>query len=327
MIRSLVLLWLIAIGTIGSVWAQTRQLIPTSYETGRFVATLRVGETNTLRLLVDTSGPSFFGLYELSGNAIKRFNLPVAPCNISGATIDLVKPFSGSEDLPVVTGTPCNSVAIAQTRPDIDGWDGYIGDGYLMHFIWTFDYPKKQLWREPESWKPSAGMYAAKLGFRKNKRGEKQWGTPRITLLVDGEPIDMKLDTGAPTFTIKQTGYQQTTPAISGSSYITKSTIDRLIQDHPDCCVVMLRDHGVRVIKVTKLEIAGWVIGPVWFAEAPDAVFSNASGGGSMDMDKPVYGAAGPNIFDHLSMTLDYRTDTAWFACVSGCYAAKNIKN
>jgi hypothetical protein len=320
MTRCLALLGLLAISMVGNAWAQGRQLIPTSYEDGRFVATPHVDGTNTLRLLVDTAGPSYFGLYELSDKAIKRFNLPVAPCNVSGATVSLVKPFYRTSGLPTVAGSPCHSVAIAQSHYDATHWDGCIGDGYLMHFIWTFDYPAKQLWREPDNWKPSAAMHATKLGFLKDAKGESLWGSPRITLIVDGQPLDMKLQTGAPRFLIRLAGNTQALP--SGSSYLTKSTIDQLLLNHPDCCEVMLGGRGIRVIKILKLEVAGWIVGPVWFAEAPDALFPAGPGGGAKYMDKQVYGAAGSNIFDHFSMTLDYRTDTAWFACASGCSSA-----
>lgn len=322
MIRALVLIGLIVTTTAGNAWAQARQLIPTSYEAGRFFATQEIGGANTVRLLVDTAGPSIFGLYGMSDKAATRLNLSASPCKALGATLMAVKPFHSNLELPVAKGTPCNSVAFVDSRFDATNLDGCLGAQYLMHFIWTFDYSKKQLWHEPDSWKPSSGMHATIMSLLKNERGEIVGGEPRITIWVEDEPIDMALVTGAPTFTIKFQGNTQ--PSYSGSSYLAKSFVDQLLHDHPDCCSVVINDHQNRMIEVQKIKVAGWLIGPVWFAEVPDAYFSHSSSGLGRVVDKPVHGAAGPNIFGHFSMTLDYRKENAWFTCASGCSAANN---
>jgi hypothetical protein len=322
MIRTLVLAGLLITTTVGSAWGQARQLIPTSYEAGRFFAAPEIAGGNTVRLLVDTAGPSIFGLYGISDKAARRLNLPAAPCNVSGATITTVKPFHSNPELPVAKGTPCNSVAFVDSRFDAMNSDGCLGDKYLMHFIWTFDYPKKQLWHEPDSWKPSATMHGTSMGFLKNEKGENLGGVPRITIWVGDESIDMVLKTGAPAFHNKSPPDVQ--PAYSGSSFLAKSSIDQLLHDRPDCCSVVIDDHQNRMIEIQKIKIAGWLVGPVWFAELPDAFFSRYSSDGGREVDMPVHGVAGPSIFDHFSMTLDYQTEKAWLACASGCSVANN---
>jgi hypothetical protein len=302
------------------VWGQTRQLIPTSFESQRFFATPLVGENGTLRLLVDTSGPSLPGMYVLSHQATSRLKLPTVQCNFYGTTLSLTEPFPSAPTLPVAKQTPCHSVAFVDSRIDTMSWDGELGASYLMGFVWTFDYPKKQLWHEPDSWKPSADMHATPIGLVKNSRGENAGGVPRITVVIYDQPIDVALETGAPTFTIKLQG--DTQPTYSGSSYLAKSTIDQLLHDHPDCCSVLMGDHQNRMIEIRKIKIAGWLIGPVWFAEVPDTNFSRNVPGLGQLVDKPIHGVAGPNIFDHFAMTLDYQTDYAWFDCASGCAVA-----
>jgi hypothetical protein len=84
----------------------------------------------------------------------------------------------------------------------------------------------------------------------------------------------------------------------------------------------LVNEHKSRLIEIPNIKVAGWRIGPVWFAEVPDAYFSRNTPGVGQLVDKPVHGVAGPNIFEHFSMTLDYQTGKAWFSCASGCSVA-----
>jgi hypothetical protein len=239
---------------------------------------------------------------------------------VSGTTFTVVKPFHSNPVLPVVKGTPCNAVALVDSRFEATNSEGSLGASYLMHFIWTFDYSKGQLWREPDSWKPGATMHPTVMGLQKNEKGENAGGDPRITVWIGDQAIDMALLTGAPSFPIKLQGNAQ--PTYRGSSYLAASTIDQILRDHPGCCSVLVNEHKSRLIEIPNIKVAGWRIGPVWFAEVPDAYFSRNTPGVGQLVDKPVHGVAGPNIFEHFSMTLDYQTGKAWFSCASGCSVA-----
>lgn len=315
---------------IASAGVSARERLPTSYEAGHFFVTPQTRDGKGLRLVVDTGGPGGSGLYVLSTQKVHELQLPVATCDLGGQRVGLVKSFSFQrhKGLPVVDGTPCDAVALSSGgyQPVADE-DGSLGAGYLPHFVWTFDYPAKALWKEPVDWKPAAGEHAAKLGFAKNPKGGNATGMPRITLTIDGQPLDLLLDTGATAFPTRRgteaTG-REVFRGIGTTSYITTSVMNRWHHAHPRWRVVEDGDEfggfKSRLIEVPKVQIAGWLIGPVWFTERPDNAFG--SNGMSQYTDEDVHGSAGANLFRHFSMTLDYPRDTAWFKCVTGCSAA-----
>lgn len=317
---------------ITSAAASARDRLPTRYEAGHFFVTPQTRDGQVLRLLVDTGGPGGSGLYVLSAHAAHRLGLPVAPCDLGGDTFRLVKPFpfQRGKGLPAVDRTPCGAVALSRDgyQPIADE-DGILGAGYLPHFVWTFDYPTKTLWRESGDWKPTADEHAAKLGFERNAKGVMETGMPRITLTIDGQPLDMLLDTGATAFSTKkgiQAAGMDVMRGVGTTSYITSSVMNRWHHQHPDWRVVEDGDEFAgfksRLIEVPKVQIAGWLIGPVWFTERSDRNFG--SNGMSQYTDQDVHGSAGANLFRHFSMTLDYPRDTAWFKCVRNCAAVKH---
>ena len=152
---------------------------------------------------------------------------------------------------------------------------------------------------------------------------------PRISLVVDGQTLDMLLDTGAtafPTPAGRSAQRLQVEHGIGVTSYVTSSVIDQWHKKHPTWCIVENGDEignlRSRIIEVPHVQIAGWVIGPVWFTERPDANYSDVDGGMSTYTDKPVVGSAGANILGYFVMTLDYPRDTAWFGCAVACATA-----
>jgi hypothetical protein len=316
---------------ITSAGVSARERLSTSYEAGHFFVTPPTRDGRELRLVVDTGGPGGSGLYVLSAQVARELNLPVATCDLGGESFNVVKPFSFQfrKGLPVVDSTPCGAVALSQDgyKPIADE-DGSLGAGYLPHFVWTFDYPAQTLWREPADWKPVAGAHAAKLGFARNAKGGKAMGLPRITLTVDGQPLEMLLDTGATAFPTRK-GMQATgmevVRGVGTTSYISTGVMNRWHHEHPRWRVVEDGDESdgfkSRLIEVPKVQIAGWVIGPVWFTERPDAAFG--SNGVSQFTDEDVHGSAGANVFRPFSMTLDYPRDAAWFKCIRSCVAVE----
>jgi hypothetical protein len=325
---------LLAIST-GNALAEQRELIPTSYEAGHFFATPEKEGGGSLRLIVDTGGPGGSGLYVLGSKAVSRLGLRSSSCDLGGETDILVGRFSFAHGkrLPVVDRTPCGAVAFTQDRYQaIADEDGSLGAGYLPHFRWTFDYPRMQLWLEPGDWKAGPDLHQAKLGFVRNQRGEKGTGMPRISLMVDGQTLDMLLDTGATAYPTAAGGSAQRLRVEHGigvTSYVTSSVIDRWHKKHPTWRIVEDGDEygnlKSRIIEVPHVQIAGWMIGPVWFTERPDVNYSDADGGMSSYTDKPVVGSAGANILGYFVMTLDYPDypeDTVWFGCAVACATA-----
>jgi len=310
--------------------AQQRQEMPTAFDGGHFYATPALADGRPLRLLVDTGGGGGAGWYVLYQAAVARLHLATDSCQLD-EKITTVKAiaYRAGKGLAAINDTPCHAPAIVIDEAG-DGEDGMLGPGYLMNHIWTFDYPARQLWLESPRWKAPAGMHHAGLGFVR-KDGKAVMGYARMTLAVDGAPIDLLLDTGAtahPTDAGMASVESVNGHGIAAASYIVSSVFDQWHRKHPQWRVIDAGDnlktghYVARLIEVPEVTIAGWKIGPVWFTERPDGAFTGA-GGMSDYTDKTVFGAVGGNVFRHVVMTLDYPRATAWFACASGCVAEK----
>lgn len=309
-----------------------RQLVPTLYEAGHFYAAPETIAGQPLRLLIDTGGAGGGGRYVINKLAAKRLGLKVSVCGTGNDRTDVVKviPFRNDKSLPVFAHSLCKAVALVSKRYGLDsGDDGVLGVGYLSGHIWTFDYPNKQLWLEPASWRPNPIARRAKLGFQLNQRGEPATGFPRITIEVEGQLIDLLLDTGAtamPTVAGESTSGTSTVRGIGVASYITTSVLDRWHRQHPDWRVMAGGDklhagkYPTRLIEVPEITVAGWDVGPVWFTERLDGAFHKYM---AQWMDRPIDGSLGANVFEHFVMTLDYPSKMTWFTCVRGCRAVR----
>jgi hypothetical protein len=203
--------------------------------------------------------------------------------------------------------------------------DGQLGAGYLPGRVWTFDYPAQRLTLESAGWHPDPASHPTALGFPRNAKGELASGFPRITIRVDGQPLDMLLDTGATAHPTAAGAKASGTPTVGGygvTSYITASMLEHWHRAHPDWRVVDKGDdlfgaqRATRLIEVPRVWVAGWSAGPVWFTERPDRAFHVFM---SSMMDKQVEGAVGGNVLGHFAMTIDYPDAKAYFRCVTGC--------
>ncbi|MBE1160475.1 hypothetical protein [Dyella acidiphila] len=302
------------------------QVLPTRYEAGHFFATPTTRDGQTLRLLADTGGGGNLGLYWLSAKAAQRLQLATHTCvlpdgNVEVAALPSYRPGQG---LPPPLSVFCAQVVLIQNQTSFD--DGQLGAAYFKGRIWTFDYPGQQLIMQDSSWKPHADAHTTPMGFQKNDAGQVVASFPRITIRVDGQPLDMLLDTGASAYPTPAGARISGVATVHGegvASYITRSTLEAWHRAHPQWRLVQQGDrlghYEARLIEVPQLDIAGWSVGPVWFTERPDAAFHDMM---SSMMDKRVEGAVGANVFSHFVMTLDYPRATAYFRCASGCKLA-----
>lgn len=165
------------------------------------------------------------------------------------------------------------------------------------------------------------------LRFKKNSHGEVIFGYARIVIRVDGQPLNMLLDTGAtahPTAAGEQASHTPTVSGFGVTSYVTTRVFDRWHRAHPAWRVVQAGDDlfgprsPMRLIEVPRVEIAGWSVGPVWFTERPNAAFDDMM---SPLMDRQIDGAVGGNVFRHFVLSIDYPRETAYFRCARGCTA------
>ena len=232
------------------------------------------------------------------------------------------------QGLPLPGNGPCGSALLVFPQTD-SSYDGMLGAGYLPGRVWTFDYPAQRLTLEGSDWRPAPNAHRTPLGFPRNASGKPGSGFARITIRVDGQTLDMLLDTGATAHPTAAGKKASGTPTVNGegaASYITTSVLERWHNAHPQWRVVADGDdafgpkRATRLIEVPNVEIAGWSVGPVWFTERSDRNFGIE--GMSMYMDRIVSGAVGGNVFRHFAMTIDYPHEAAYFRCVTGCKPA-----
>jgi hypothetical protein len=298
-------------------------VIPTVYESGHFYATPVLDTGKAMRMLLDTGGGGFptYWINRFQADAISL--TADDSCEMDGEKFALAHPrFRPHRGIPGFSG-PCNGVVILSFA-DAES-NGQLVPRFFSHGVWTYDYPGKKVILRAKGWMPHAAAHKTELGFRTSPNGI--WGWPRVVLTVDGQQLDMLLDTGAtahPTSEGLKASGIRTTAGFGVTSYITKSIMDAWRIKYPDWVVIergddLLPEGVLPIIRVPKLQIAGWEVGPVWFTQRPD---SNFHGMMASLMDRSPEGAVGANIFEHFRMTIDYPQGVAWFDCVSACKAA-----
>lgn len=314
-----------ALGMSVSWASQASTVIPTSYEAGHFIATPTTASGKLLRLNVDTGGGSAY--LWLKASAAKPLSLKPARCF---GTDGYVEPpaFTPGKGLPPLGGHQCNNVMISPDAHGDEMTDGVVSAWYLAKGIWTFDYPARRLTLEDTTWKPGTGDHAVPLGFPINAAGEFETPYPRIAVAIEGEQIDLLLDTGATAHpTTAGRAVMTTTVAPNGfaaGSYITTSIMNRWHASHPDWPLIEAADdlfgtkNATRAIRVPSVVMGEWRIGPVWFIERADGAFDDKTGL-SRFMDEEIHGALGGNALSAFRMTVDYPHRKAWLTCIEGC--------
>lgn len=319
----MIMMWMTAMALAGATSAQT---IPTQYEAGHFFATPQTTAGQSLRLIVDTGGGGGAKMYWLSAKAIQRLGLETGTCTVKGTALTVATPpsYKPGQQLPLSSG-PCAGKLMVNVNSGAFPADGQLGAAYLGTRVWTFDYPQRRLLAEGGDWRPDPAAHRTPLGFQTNEQGKVVQHFPRIVVHIDGQPLNMLLDTGAtahPTASGKAAARTETVRGFGVTSYITTGMLERWHKAHPEWTVVengddLLKPHFMaRLIEVPAVEIAGWSVGPIWFTERPDDAFHGMM---ASIMDEPPEGAIGANVLDRFTMTIDYPHATAWFRCVHDC--------
>jgi len=202
---------------------------------------------------------------------------------------------------------------VLQPAPVADS-DLFLGGPWLAGRTWLIDYVRHELTLDPY-WRPSARDHALPMGFKTNDAGMRIVQLPRIVVTVDGQPLDMLLDTGAmaqltadaaPAFGVAP-------GTVVGAGFIMTSVFERWRAQHPDWRVIehgeLIQGRTVPMIEVPKVTVAGLTVGPVWFIRRGDANFTQ---GMSLAMDKPIVGAFGGSGLHWFHLVLDYPHAMAW---------------
>lgn len=275
--------------------------LPVVLEEDRFFLEAKTASGADLRLFLDSAG----GLF-LTRKAADRLQLPVKPLKTPEGdinTTELPRFYDARIPRPTQLAFPVLDDEIMERA------DGMLGAPWFAGRAFTFDYAGKRLWlRSPGDLPAVPAAHRIPLGLRRDEDGSAASPYGRITVQIDGAPMEMLFDTGA-TITLTDAAKQSLGGAASerATSFVVESVFERWRKAHPDWRVVDGADRmleGAPMIEVPKVTLAGHDIGPVWFTRRPDKNFHEHM---ARMMDKPPDGAIGGSALRHFArVTADW---------------------
>jgi hypothetical protein len=286
--------------------------LPVKFVEGRFFVEPLTQDGEPVLLYTSTGGALYF-----STTAAERLGLTVSPIEAEGQNVDsiLLPPFSWDAWIPPPQAYGGRLPVRADVGKEAFGADGVLGQGWFRDRVWTFDYGEGQLFmRAPNDLPKHESIHGAPLSFAVNAAGERGGSFPRITVKIDGELVDLMLDTGA-AVTLSATALAALTdgrPATRAASFIGKTTFDKWAEKHPDWRKLEGADASANeaMIEVPAIEVAGFSVGPVWFTRRADNVFQEQL---SKLMDKKIDGALGGSALKYFRVHVDYPRGLAVF--------------
>ena len=294
------------------------------YDADRWSVVTVTQRGDSLTLYLDTGGGTCF----LSTVAARRLGLaPMWSRQVS--------PVSGAESVQVVTLPPLSrqaAIPLPATEapigerflvfPDTEfSKDGFLGRTWFAGLVWVFDYPARSLAVGAGPLLRDAGpLGRVSLGFQVDTAGKRTTQFPRVRVAVDGDSLDLLLDTGATVFLSPNAiaSLADGGPAARAASFITQDVFDRWRARHPDWRVIdraqVIGKDTVPMILVPQVIVGGLASGPVWFTIRPTRNFHQ---GMSRWMDRQIDGALGGSALKYFRVTADYPNGIALFERLS----------
>lgn len=285
--------------------------LPATLEAGLFYLHPKPPDGRALRLFSDTGGGLLF-----TESGAKALGVTLDPNASREQPQRLSWPrFQADAWIPAPRGSE-RGVPLMQAPPDQTRHlgDGMLGANWFGGRSWQFDYPRGELRLLPANALPRvAAKHRVQLGFQKDADGQPTTHFPRIPVRIEGETLQLLFDTGASLRLSEQAARElDGGPNLRAGSFITSEVLKRWRQRHPQWRVVDKADADgrVRIIEVPQVQVGGYRVGPVWFAERPDKNFHEFM---SQWMDRRVDGAIGGNAFSTLKISVDYPSGVAAF--------------
>jgi hypothetical protein len=290
--------------------------LPVHYEGDRFWVQPVMPKGQTVKFFTDTDG----GLIVLE-EAVKRLEVPIKSLGEGVGRIDYIQMpvFKPEASVPPPLGNEGNilvSIPVARPGDPTEPADGTLGQAWFSGRVWTLDYLAKRMLWYPKGGLPAGDpAHRVPLGFKKDAAGKRPTDFARITVTIDGEPLDLVLDTGA---TIKLTDQAlkalgDNGPASRATSFIAQSHFDAWHQKHPNWRVIEEADTSIGnepIIEVPAVTVAGHTVGPVWFTRRPDPNYHQFA---SFWTDRRVEGSLGGSALKYFRVSLDYPNAVAVF--------------
>jgi hypothetical protein len=279
-------------------------VLPVQLVEHRFILVPRLEGGRAIRLYSDTGG----GHTILAPELVAAAGLPVEHRDAGPDAPPLTRwpRWAAGASIP----PPAERVLVMPLTPLGPGLDGFLGQDWFAGRTWTFDYPGGRLLLR------AAGDLPRGTGvpFHLPKPGPEVAAFGRITIEVDGKPLDVLFDTGATTelgpAALAKVG--DGAAAERATSFMKAAVFDGWRAAHPDWTVVERAESrtGADMIRVPSIVVAGQKVGPVWFTRRPDPAFDSFM---SSMMDGPVVGALGGSGLRYFRVSVDYAQGVAVF--------------
>ena len=306
--------WLVSFALVGLADACAAQALPAEFDHNRIWLVVHADDGPPLKFYTDSGG----GFNAITREVADRLKLASAGATEGdGATFALVE-FPAAvvgAGVPAPLPDPGLKGRLAIAPAAMLAADGFLGSPWFAGRAWRIDYGHHQM-ALLHDWKAAAGDHEIALGFQVDDDGARLQNMPRMTITVAGRPLDVLLDTGA-TFHVTDDSapaFEVSAGAQVGGGFIMKSIFDDWHATHPDWRVIAqgdaLQGKSFPMIEVPRVSVAGYTVGPVWFAQRPDRNFAEMM---SSFTDKPVVGAFGGSGLQYFHVVLDYPRARAWF--------------
>lgn len=291
--------------------------VPVQFSHDRVFIHARAPDGSSVRFYTDSGG----GYNAVTESTAKRFGLD---------EIGRVESESGERTL---VSFPRFLEDAGVPRPHVEKWlngglmvvpdtqlegHGFLGSRWFEGKVWMFDYESGTL-SSSTSWTPTEEYSATAIGFRSGLDSVRDLSFPRLAIEVDGQTLEMLLDTGATAKLSQDSAAAYGLPVATkvGTSFITRPVFEAWVEKHPTWQVVEDGDQvtgtALPMIQVPAVTVAGVTVGPVWFAQRPEGTFERWI---SQMTDAPVVGAVGGSLFRHFRMVIDYPNARAYFSAV-----------
>lgn len=283
------------------------QVVPAEFVRDRIFVLGSAADGERVRFFTDTGG----GWNAISAVAETRLKLPrqgdVEIDQGRAPLVDARTLFDHSKIPAPVRDEPwLHGMLVVAPADQFSEGDGTLGSRWFSGRIWEIDYGSREVRVLPK--RPALpGFREVPMGFAVDENGRRTLNFPRITIGVDGQQIDVLLDSGASAKLTSSAasvlGHEA--GASVGTSFVIRSIFEQWKAAHPQWRTIPNADArgGFAMIEVPTVQIGGINVGPVWFTMRPDPNFLEFM---SQMTDETVRGALGGSALKYLHVVLDY---------------------